>query len=188
MGNGLTPTLWRTCRMLANQNRLAVLHLLFEHGEMTVSEMSARTHHSMDVTSTMLRQLQARGLLRTRRTGRWVYYRPAADPLVAHARELLTALRPCISTPSGRRRAFRDLTAFTHPRRIALVRAMASGIEEAGVLRRACAISEPAFHRQVGKLMARGVVRKGDRRGAYWLAQPQCTLSRCLLKCSLSSE
>lgn len=181
----LTPTLWRTCRTLANGKRLELLTRLFEHGEMTVSEAAERTDFAPDAASLMLRQLQARGLLSARRRSRWVFYCAAADPHVAHAAPLLAALRRSLPDPRYRPLVFRYLTAFTHPRRIAIVKTLASGPQWASTLRKTCSMSKAALIRHTRKLVARGFIAKHDEK--YRLLRPRGLLARTLLQCAIDS-
>ena len=41
MGTGLRPTLWRSCRALANRKRLRILRRLIEHSPQTVAQVAA---------------------------------------------------------------------------------------------------------------------------------------------------
>ena len=76
------PTLWRTCRVLANRKRLQTLALLIRQPNQTVSAVADRISLSTPAASQYLRALEARGLLTCRRIGRRVEYRPAAGTSV----------------------------------------------------------------------------------------------------------
>ena len=56
------PTLWRTCRVLANRKRLQTLALLIRQPNQTVSAVAERMSLSMPAASQYLRALEARGL------------------------------------------------------------------------------------------------------------------------------
>src|SRR5437762_1309603 len=71
----LRPTLWRTCRVLANRTRLQIFALLVRRRSQTVSAIADRIEVPLSVASQNLRALEARGLLEVRRSGRRVYYR-----------------------------------------------------------------------------------------------------------------
>jgi hypothetical protein len=58
----LQPTLWRTCRVLANRNRLQLLELLIEEPSQTVSLLAKRLRLSA--------KLEARGFV-TQKAGRY---------------------------------------------------------------------------------------------------------------------
>ncbi len=87
------PTLWRTCRALANRRRLRLMQYLMRHSDLTVSAIADEARMPLSVASQYLRALNARGLLQARRVGRSVIYRVEADPAVPQAEPLLKALR-----------------------------------------------------------------------------------------------
>jgi DNA-binding transcriptional ArsR family regulator len=185
MSSGLNgtvmPTLWRTCRVLANRQRLNMLRQLFRRDGMNVSEVSGAVGMPVMVTSQYLRALNARGLIKANRVGRFVVYRATADASVRAAAPLLVVLRRELAGNGSRavERVFRAATAFTHPRRIALVRALArrpmTRLELAG----STGISTRALARHVKKLKDRGfLVHDG---GFYRLTSPRRVLERTLL-------
>lgn len=115
---------------------------------------------SLPAASQYLRALEARGLLTCRRVGIVVEYRPSAITTEGAAGEILTALRQVF-----RRRMqsveplFKLATAFTHPRRIEVFRAVKSGADSFRKLQAATQISAPALSRHLTKLEARGFVK-----------------------------
>jgi DNA-binding transcriptional ArsR family regulator len=118
-----------------------------------------------DVCATQcLRMLNSRGLLRARRVSRWVVYEVGHDPLVAGTALLVRALRRQLrGGDDAVKKAFEDATAFTHPRRVAIVFTLAHrGPMSPGTLRVATGISRNALGRHLRKLMHRGVVRSGE--------------------------
>ena len=119
----LHPTLWRSCRVLANSRRLACLKTVLAHPDLTVESVAERTGLPEDQASLCLRALQARGLLQARRQSRWVLYRPEPDPCVPVAAPLLGALRHALLDDRLTEHEIRrSLTAFTHPRRLTILR------------------------------------------------------------------
>jgi biotin operon repressor len=74
---------------------------------------------------------------------------------------------------------FRQVTAFTHPRRIAIVRALKGQRLTEQSLLVLTGISRDAIHRHLRKLVARGVVIEDA--GAYWLARQDAGLATTLL-------
>ncbi|MBM3889971.1 MAG: helix-turn-helix transcriptional regulator, partial [Verrucomicrobia bacterium] len=66
----LRPTLWRTCRVIANPTRLKIFALLAEQPGQTVSGVADRLKLPLSEASESLRALEARGLLTARREGR----------------------------------------------------------------------------------------------------------------------
>lgn len=154
------PTLWRTCRVLANRKRLQILALSIRQPNQTVSAVAAHMRLSLPATSQYLRALEARGLLTCRRVGRRVEYRPSAATAEGAAGEIVTALRLAF-----RRRAqpiealFKLATAFTHPRRVEVFRTMKKGTDSFRKLQAATHISARALSRHLAKLEARGFVK-----------------------------
>jgi DNA-binding transcriptional ArsR family regulator len=124
------PTLWRTCRVLANRKRLQTLALLIRQPNQTVFAVAERMNLSVPTASQYLRALEARGLLTCRRVGRRVEYRPSSGTGEGAAQEIVKALRLVL-----RRRAqpikpiFKLATGFTHPRRVVVFRALANGAD-----------------------------------------------------------
>jgi DNA-binding transcriptional ArsR family regulator len=175
------PTLWRTCRALANERRLACLRAVLSTPGATVGEIAAAAGLPEDQASLCLRALQARGLLHSKRVSRWVRYSPTPDPLVPAAAPILEAVSHALRT---RRRSsaqlIRLLTAFTHPRRLTILRVLQLKRACAFVaLARACDISQTALFRHLTKLRERGLVAEADQRWA--LAQARDPLADALL-------
>lgn len=162
----MSPTLWRSCRVLANERRLRLLKSLLVMGPLSVSEAAGKNKLPLSITSAYLRQLNARGFLRVSRCGSHVYYTVGFDPLVQHAEILLTsiceAIKPC-STGSEFHRVIHALTTCTCPRRINLVRSIARRPDvDYETLRRETGMSQTALHRQLGKLLHRHVIVESD--------------------------
>jgi DNA-binding transcriptional ArsR family regulator len=154
------PTLWRTCRVLANAGRVRCLKVVLGRPLSTVGEIARLAEVSETVASEHLRALQARGLIRARRESRWVRYSPDPDPLVKGARRLLAALRRALLVEDGTESAvIRTLTAFTHPRRLEILRRLQrveSALPESLIVH--TRISQPALSRHLGKLESRRLV------------------------------
>jgi DNA-binding transcriptional ArsR family regulator len=160
--SSLQPTFWRTCRVLANHTRLKVLYLLFKEPGQTVSALAGRLELSLPVASQYLRALEARGLLVVRRVGRRVTYRPVSAPAQQTSFELIAALRRVFAqdgTPVET--IFRAATAFTHPRRIKIFRALNSEGQSFAQLQAVTRISGRALRRHLKKLETRGFVGCG---------------------------
>ena len=161
----LRPTLWRTCRVLANRERLRMLALLIRERTLRVSAVAARLQIPMARASLSLRALETRGLLRVRRTGPEVSYQLATDGSLAG---LLSALRRTLN--NGKRTlplAFALATAFTHPRRIEIYRALGSQPQKLAELTQTTRIPANALLRHLHKLQARGFITHPRRRGFY---------------------
>src|SRR5262245_27241448 len=114
MEGPLRPTLWRTCRALANRRRLKILPLLARESPQTVSAVACRLRLPVGVASQCLRALEARSVLSVRRIGREAAYSLRAagrrrHPLVPPVRAALRRSEAAVET------IFRLCTAFTHP-------------------------------------------------------------------------
>jgi DNA-binding transcriptional ArsR family regulator len=154
------PTLWRTCRVLANRKRLQTLALLIRQPNQTVSTVAERMSLSVPTASQYLRALEARGLLTCRRVGRRVEYRVSAGTSEGAVQEIVKALRLVF-----RRRAqpiesiFKLATGFTHPRRVVIFRALANGTDSFAKLQAATNMPARALSRHLAKMEARGFVK-----------------------------
>jgi len=126
----------------------------------------------VDVASLYLRMLQARGLVRCERSGREVFYSDRADPLVSSAPGMLKAMRAALGPGEGPlRNAMFALTAFTHPRRIRIVRALGTRAMTTEDLGRVTGISPRALERHLDKLHRRGVLSWDEDR-VMWSEKP----------------
>lgn len=176
------PTLWRTCRVLANVKRLACLRSVLTAPDSPVGEIARATRLSLSHASLHLRAIQARGLIRARRESRWVRYVPLPDPLVKGSEPILDALRPALLS---RRQAdlslVNTLTGFTHPRRLVVLRLLRDrGPLYTEDLRALAKISQPALWRHMRKLRQRALVTYHDDK--WFLAKTRSTLAQALLK------
>jgi DNA-binding transcriptional ArsR family regulator len=164
----LQPTLWRTCRVLANPTRLKIFGLLLQQPGQTVSELARSLRLPLSLTSEYLRALEARGLLTARRVGRLVKYR-AGPPTGQGSREgLADALRAVFQREVRPvEMAFRLATAFTHPRRVEIFRALAPEPRTVAQIQEATGISTRALLRHLRKLEVREFI---THRGARYAA------------------
>jgi DNA-binding transcriptional ArsR family regulator len=165
MGSGLPhslqPTLWRTCRIVANRTRLEIFRLLLVQPNQTVSAVAARLKISLPLASQYLRALESRGLLTARRVARYVVYRPAAGSGLNAAAPLVAAMRRFF-----RREAkpvetmFKLATSFTHPRRVEIFRVLLTGPRTVEQLHAATRIPFMALRRHLRKLETRAFVTR----------------------------
>lgn len=160
--DNLHPTLWRTCRTLANARRLACLKAVLARPGSTVEELADAARLPQDQASLCLRALQARGLIQAVRQSRWVRYNPVPDSSVPSAAPTLAALQ---------RAFFHDkltaaditqlLTAFTHPRRLTILSHLRlNAVQPVDQLSRLTQVSPPALWRHLRKLKRRGLVNQ----------------------------
>lgn len=158
MHNPLSPTLWRTCRVLANGTRLRILKTVLDRGPTCVKTIAAESRVSAVSATQHLRALQARGLLAASRQGRWVYYAAQADPAVEHAAPLLAAMRQALARGLAAPELVAALTAYTHPRRIAIVQCLGAGPVGVADLAGRIGASRMACYRHIAKLERRRIV------------------------------
>ncbi len=121
----LHPTLWRTCRTLANPTRLRLLQLLLERPGSNVSQLAERLDLGISAASQELRRLQSRGLIKRTIQGPSVIYLPVPDPQVPSAAPLLKALQAAWEADRNGSEAIARLAkGLACERRISLVRAL----------------------------------------------------------------
>ena len=176
----LRPTLWRTCRVIANETRLRLLWKIFEGEELGVGELGRQVGISEQNASIQLRALNARGLITPRRKKMQLFYRAEANLDVEHAEELLETIRMCYEKKMPLKDIVWMATAFTHPRRIEIVRELMGSAHKFGVLCAATRIARPSLLRHLKKLESRRFV--GVHNGAYHLITPKNIFGVCLLK------
>ena len=175
----LRPTLWRTCRVIADETRLQLLWHLFAEGELYVNQLVQRTGATRPNASNQLRALSARGLIAYRREKKNVIYRAEANNGVDFAPDLLEALRQCHKRSMPFKTVIRQATAFTHERRIEIVRALNGKKLSFGGLRDTTGMSPTALSRHLEKLEKRGFIKRTD--GLYRIGRPGNPLGRTLI-------
>jgi predicted transcriptional regulator len=161
----LHPTLWRTCRVLANHLRLKLFALIIEQPGLTVSDAAREAKMRRPLASQYLRALESRGFLEARRRGRRVSYWPRR----IQGREANRQLAVALSVQFRRERrspelVFKLATAFAHPGRIEVFRRLNKNAMTLGELKTATGIPGRTLLRHLDKLQRRGFVRHASRR------------------------
>jgi len=152
-----------------------------------VSLIARRLRRPESVASESLRLLESRGLLAVRRVGRRVEYRlgPRGGAGGLRAGGLVAALELAFR---GERDPvevlFRGATAFTHPRRIAIFRALQAQPRTLRQIEAATGIPQRALGRHLTKLEARGFVRRAQ--GRYRIADRVDAFGRELARLALA--
>ena len=174
-GSHYHPTVWRTCRALMNERRLACLNVVLGSPGLSVKEIAAEAHLPENQASINLRAFQARGLLSARRDGVHIRYFAEPDPLVDHASEVLKAIRRELRRTSVEA-VLVTLRAFTHPRRLTILGCLLNTDEAAadGIVAKT-RISQPAVWRHLATLSGAGLVRETKK--AHWQVAPNNRLS-----------
>ncbi len=155
----LTPTLWRTARILAGPTRLELLGRILAKPDQCVSELTRAAAISETRASQELRRLQSRGLVQTQRIGRWVRYRPVPDPKVPSAKPLLAAVKEALAK-RGPAETILAAKAFAHERRLKMIHLLQDGPRRGEELQFMAGLSKPALFRHLHVLKAAGVVQR----------------------------
>lgn len=188
--NSYHPTLWRTCRALANERRLLCLKAVLLHPSLTVGEAAAFVNIPENQASINLRALQARGLITSQRQSRWTHYLPIADPFVEHAALLLATMRKTLTRGCPSERAVVTLLkAFTHARRLVVLSYLQKhpgALVESLVS--ASHISQPAMWRHLTLLHANSIIVNKDGRWSLSPARTMPNLAKALLPAVTSAS
>ena len=178
----LNPTLWRTCRVLAGQTRLAFLRQLYAHPGQSVSSLARAVHVGLSDASQELRRLQSRGLLQVDRMGRFTVYRLGADPQVPSAAPLLKALKAVLatSTPEQDASIIQIAIGLAHTRRIAIAQTLIRSPCTFPSLTSTLRIPQNALSRHVGALLRSGLVRREGR--FLFFSPPRHPLAQALAR------
>lgn len=180
----LHPTLWRTCRVIANPTRLEVFRCLVQQPGQTVSAIASRLRLPLPIASLYLRAMEARGLLVVQRQGRWVKYSPSPPTARNAVSGLVGALKLVLGhDPTPAATVFKLATAFTHPRRIAIFRALQGGGCTSKQIRARLGISWRALSRHLEKLAARGFIK--EQEGRYTVVEGLQGLRRELARMAI---
>ncbi len=180
MNQLLHPTLWRTCRVLSNPVRLRILQAVIAAPGSCVTDVQHACRLPQSSASHHLRQLQARGLLAARPSGKRVIYLPQTDPAVGHANLIFAAAQAAQDRGETPAATSRLLKSLTQARRIAIVRALHRATATPAQLRQRCGISLPAVYRHLDNLVGRNVVRE-EPEGTFQLNLDMPQLARDLL-------
>jgi len=176
----LSPTLWRTARVLAGETRLELLRRIINQPGQTVSELSRSLALSLPRASQELRRLQSRGLVQAVRKGLTVRYRPVPDPLVASARPILDALEQAFrASPPDNEPVRNTARAFSHEKRLAIVRELIRGPRSVYELQGLLRMPGMTAYRHLHQLENAGVIRRMNRQ--WELAATEDPLGACLV-------
>ncbi|HOW97144.1 MAG TPA: helix-turn-helix domain-containing protein [Kiritimatiellia bacterium] len=177
----LHPTMWRTCRVLAGPTRLRLLRQIIAEPGLPVSGLADRAALKLSRASQELRRLSSRELVQAVRQGREVRYRPYPDPQVPSASPLLAALTAALRRGDAMAADCRRVAAaFSHPRRIAIVRELLRGPRPAPELAQALPMHSRTLYRHLRWLKHTGTVKE---EGARFLFVPDANpLLRCIVR------
>ncbi|MDZ8117167.1 ArsR/SmtB family transcription factor [Pontiella agarivorans] len=167
--------IWRQLRVLANPLRIEMLTLLSTDSKLYVQRIGELLGCAEDIASKHLQRLGDGGFLRSWRRGRYLYYGINTEhPLVAALLEEIDRPEADIGT------ILKSLTAFTHERRIQIVRSLMTEPKSVDALRVETGISGDALLRHLRKLEAREMVF--HREGCWSVAVPRNRLRQWLME------
>jgi len=190
-------------RALANRSRIRILRLLGVLGQMNVGQIAQVTAIKLERTSAHLKILAAVGLIWRSRSGRVVGYHLAerpGHPVTAAVLQVLRRVFRAVTATDSKEVAHADqvdsttcsdaalfacFTAFTHPRRLQIIRHLArEGTATSRALTSTLSMSASALQRHLEKLERRGLVRARvvGRRATYALTQGTGAVQVALLK------
>jgi len=174
------PILWRTCRVIANLRRLELLWCLFAHGPRCLFELAEDVGISDPQASIHLYALASQGLIRQHRKKMRLISVPESNTKVAFAEGLLTSLQACHQAGMSTHAVFKQVTAFTHARRIEIIQVLPEKGFSIEQLAEQTHISESSLARHLAKLTARGFIRKKEDH--FFKEIPPDALSQTLFK------
>jgi len=186
MGEELKPTLWRTARALANEDRLNLMRIVSAaKGAKGVSELAAEAGLPVPTASMYLRALNARGLISVVRSGPFVYYGTGSDRSLPVAVGMQNAFRRLFAVKElpkdWAERLMPVLRAYSNPRREEMIRILASHspLGYAEFLLRS-GLCETSFLRHLGMLVESGIAVRSTK-GEYLIAKPRNSLESVFL-------
>ena len=178
----LSPTLWRTCRVLSGPTRISLFRRIIQGPGQCVSELAKAEKISRPRASQELRRLQSRGLVRVERAGRYAFYFPESDPLVASAKPLLRAMQEICARLSAAEDARIVETALgvSHGKRLDIVGVLRAGPLDRRGLQTRLRMPVETLRHHLGFLKNGGWIRRAGQ--AWELAENGHPLAKCLLK------
>lgn len=178
----MNNTLWKTCRVLANQTRLNIIHRLYQGSKLCVQELALVEKITEPSASQHLKLLHEYGFLQQERKSKWVYYKTTEPRNDFHAAILNKSLRnEVIKSKLDHSRVIRTVTAFTHPRRIDIVKMLMNEPKKPEQLVWECDISSQALYRHVLKLVDRQIIEQ--KNNACRILRPSSAFITALLQC-----
>jgi len=174
---------WAFCRILAQETRLRLLGEIIGHSRLCVYELAHRVGISETNASIHLKTLHGGGLIAPYRKKQQVFYSAEAPSTARFATEILPVLGKTIKAKTPLDKIIHQLTAFTHQRRIEVIRVLSAGPKTFDELMEATSITFSALHRHLCKLKSRGFVIQSE--SSYYISCPDTLLARALLDASL---
>ena len=182
LANGLNPTLWRTCRILAGTKRVQLLRELYQRPGRCVKELGAAVGVKRSDASQELRRLQSRGLLKTHRQGILLIYHLEADPQVPSAAPLLRSLQTALHSypPKQDVEIIHMARGLANERRLAIARVLLDQSRTNAELQRRLSLSRSALSQHLQILLESGFIVK--QRYVYCFKTPKHPVGRTLVQ------
>ena len=174
---------WAFCRVLANQTRLCLLFEIIRSSPLSVAQLSAHADIFMASASAHLKELHTYGLITPNRRKQSVYYAVRTSPPETNPKIVLPPLINSAKSNMSTDKIIHLATAFTHQRRIEIVRMLSSNPQTTAELLESSNIKRSALNRHLSKLINRGFVTKV--KSTYHLSCPKNKLGAALLKAAL---
>jgi len=185
----LKPTYWRTCRALANEDRLRLFKAVAENGgKLSVRQYARMLGLQDDVASVYLRHMNSRGLLGVERRDIKVMYNLKTDRSLPQAAALQKALVAYVThnPPEGWEDGLvRIFKGFTHFNRLAMIIRLSEGEATLDELNRSAGTVVKSLYHHMRFLYAAGLVqerRLDTGRRVYSLRPQTHPVSRVLLR------
>jgi len=178
--NNNPVALWKTCRVLANETRLNILRNLMHGTERCVLDIARSENLTEVVASQHLRRLHEHGFLQLKRKSKWAFYQAESPLKGSYAEYIFTPLKKKLIHGNNRTEdIFRVFTAFTHPRRIEITKALLIRDHKFEELVFACDISAQALYRHLNKLISRNFITQKNE--IYQITRYTYGLEKALL-------
>jgi len=176
----IPPTLWRTCRIIANENRLHLLREIFKQPRQDVSTLASSIGLTLGATSNQLKLLCNEGFITPHRRDQHVLYDGVIPYAPIHIKKLQVTLKKELLSGSPSHVIYRDATGLSHQRRVELVHRLNKAPQSIENLIEETVMSYSALSRHLKKLMARGYVSYSAKQ--YQLESPPGKLAKELVK------
>lgn len=188
----LKPTLWRTYRVLANEDRLRLFKAVLKNsGNLSVRDYAKMLNLADNVASVYLRQMNARGLLGVERSYIKVFYNLNQDRSLPKSIELQETMKEYLSgelTDGWEDELVRIFKAFTHFNRLAMLIRLSEGPATLHDLNRAAGIIVKSSYHHLRFLCGAGLIeikREWHHPDVYSLKPPTNPIAKLLIKQTL---
>jgi DNA-binding transcriptional ArsR family regulator len=172
--------IWKTCRVLANESRLRILRRLMRGAELCVTDLAEIEDLSLVVASEHLRRLHEVGFLKQKRKSKWIFYSAVESSASLVAQTIYKPLKKQLVMMDNQiPHLMKLMTAFTHPRRVEIIKTLQGRPQMFHELIVGCAISPAAMFRHLQKLISRGFVEQSE--GLFRLVSDGTELKKVLI-------